>query len=225
MSNCEYHTLATLQALTFAGCGLVTMQGCRVEQLFPSSQGQFEAVDSRVVLVDCELIGFPAGLGLGSPAMALQNTKLEIAGASTITGGSPVLLVDSASQVCIGPIASIVGPLPAPPIASTVSAMSAQISVSGVMDLQVHGAPGGIAVQSFGSPAVLPVPLWGDSYFLNPATVTVFDFVLLDAVGAGAWQGTLAATVPSGLDLWLQSAILDPGFEFQLTTPAVVISP
>jgi hypothetical protein len=114
---------------------------------------------------------------------------------------------------------------PPPPVSGTVTAMGAHIAATGAMDLEVHGAPSGLAVLSFGQAAAMPGPLWGDTYFLDATTVTVFDVVLLDAAGAGSWQTMLPASVPSGLSLWLQSVVIDAAGTFRMTTPSVVTTP
>ena len=225
LTNCEFHTLSLYHAVTFRNCDLVTLHGCRFEQAFGGSS-TYSIENSRVVMLNSELLGQPpGGLLSGSTPLQITDSTLEVGGTSNIDSGSLTpILASGTNQIRVGPNASV-GATTAPWLPGTVTTMGAYIDPTGLLQIDVVGAPNGLGVLSLGEPSNAPVPLFGDTYFLDVPSVVVFGLALLDNNGAGSFQATFQPTVPSGLNLWLQSVVLSPNFAFQLTTPSVVTSP
>jgi len=206
-------------------CDLVVMRGCQLN----NGAGQLGAdlVDSRLVSVDSAYYGLPSSPWhpTGRVAMSLSNSVVEFAGDSCVHGQQGNMIQDlGGSQVLVGPTANV-ALTGVPGVAATIHALGAFLDSASVVDVEVYGATGGIAVLSFGPPLAAALPLWGDSYWLDAPSVTVFDFVWLNGVGAGQWQANLPSTLPPGLSLWLQAAVIDAGGTFALTTPAVITTP
>ncbi|MFK7740605.1 MAG: hypothetical protein AB8H80_09805 [Planctomycetota bacterium] len=224
LSGCSYRSASWWHSIRLRDCELVVMQNTTTAKLTPQTLA-VRATRTHLTLVDSHLFGMLNGpWGPGVHAIELNDSKLDLIGASSVVGEPEATRTHGSNLFRIGPNANM-GATGGTVVYEALTGMSAEIDGNQLLEIDVHGAANGIGILSFGTPTQTPVPLWGATYFLSAPTVTVFATTLLDGHGVGTWQTTLPAGVPTGTSLWLQTAVLDGNGAFALTTPAVVTTP
>ncbi|MFK7740099.1 MAG: hypothetical protein AB8H80_07215 [Planctomycetota bacterium] len=189
-------------------------------------------IRSEMVLVDSVVQGTVSFFGGGGPGFELCDANLQVGPGSRVSPGGqvaafrldPGCAAPSELTIAFGAsIGAFVGvPFTFAPVTSMGASLTSSTSGADTLSVQVTGEPSGIAGLAFGVPAPAPTPLFGGSLFLDPASVVLFDIVMLDAQqGKGSWSAVLPSGLPPGISQWLQAVVLSNG-ALTLTQPAVV---
>lgn len=253
ISRVAITTFSLLHPWSIENCRLVTLTACTLPVIvansllmtntdrvifarstspFGSGSPNVRLQGSTLRLVDSVVSGSAFPIGLGTPAIGMCNSRLQLTGATTVTaGGSPSIIglfmgaCSAPDEVAVGPGVTVTGTQYVNLTFAVAPALSALVTANQQLAVDVLGDPQGLTLLAFGPPAANPLPLLGELLWLDPIAATPWGATTLDALGRASWQVTLPAGLATGISTWLQAIVVNPAGSLALTNPGLAVVP